>query len=172
MSAAIPTTVTFLEMRQKPHLPVPAPLGQYELIAAEHPPIHFYRYLYREVGAAHAWFDRERMSDAELTALIHREHVDIYVLYVNGAPAGYAELDYSAMPDKAELAYFGLIPDFIGRGLGKYLLTQAIEIAWQRSPQRLIVQTCTLDHPGALPLYQKCGFRPYRREEKTILPLP
>lgn len=172
MSTPIPTTVTYLEMRGKPHLHIPAPLGQYSLLSVEKPPLHFYRYLYSQVGAHHAWHDRERMSDEELADLIHKEHVEIYVLYVSGSPAGYAELDFGNLPREAELAYFGLIPDFIGKGFGKFLLAQAIEIAWQKNPERLIVQTCTLDHPGALPLYQKCGFRPYGREDKMIDPLP
>lgn len=172
MSAPLGTVVTFLEMRQPPQLDIPQPPGQYSLMDTPRPPIHFYRYLYRQVGAAHAWHDRERLSDKELAALIHKDGVEIYVLYVNGVPAGFAELDFSTLPEEAELAYFGLIPDFIGQGLGKYLLAQAIDLAWRKAPRRLIVQTCTLDHPGALPLYQKCGFHPYRREQKSVQPLP
>lgn len=171
MSEGLPTTVTFLEMRAKPQLDAPAPLGNYSLLHVENPPVHFYRYLYREVGRHHAWFDRERMSDDELAAEVQHEDVELYVLYVNGAPAGYAELDFRPMPNEAELAYFGLIPDFIGQGFGKYLLVQAIGLAWRRNPGRLIVQTCTLDHPGALPLYQKCGFRAYDRKDKVMMPL-
>lgn len=166
MSAPKTTIVTFLEMRHKPQLAVPAPLGQYSLIAAPRPPLHFYRYLYHQVGAHHQWLDRTGLEDEALAALIHKDEVEIYVLYVEGAPAGYIELDFSDLPQQAELAYFGLMPEFIGRGLGKYLLVQAIGLAWRRAPERLTVQTCTLDHPGALPLYQKCGFRPYLREEK------
>jgi GNAT superfamily N-acetyltransferase len=74
------------------------------------------------------------------------------------------------MPN-AELAYFGLIPDYIGRGLGGFLLATAIDIAWSKPIERLWVHTNTLDHPRALPLYQQLGFVPYAQEKTQIVPL-
>ena len=68
-----------------------------------------------------------------------------------------------------DLAYFGLMPHCVGHGLGRYLLTAAIEQAWSYAPERLTVNTNTMDHPRALPLYQKLGFLPYRQEEQEIL---
>ena len=103
------------------------------------------------------------MSDAELTGIIHDEQVEIYVLHVDGEPAGFAELDRRRPPD-IELAYFGLMPGYIGKGLGRYLLTWIIDTAWNHTPKRLWVNTNTLDHPKALPLYQRCGFRPYEQK--------
>ncbi len=79
-----------------------------------------------------------------------------------------AELDFRGMPEVADLAYMGLMPWAIGRGLGRYLLDWAIDCAWQRDPppQRLTVNTCTLDHPKALAGYQKAGFEVVDRTEK------
>ncbi len=82
-------------------------------------------------------------------------------------PAGFAELDRRAEPD-IELAYFGLVPEFIGRGLSNYLLSAALDIAWSHEPKRVWVHTNTLDHPRALALYQRLGFQPYKQERKTI----
>jgi GNAT superfamily N-acetyltransferase len=110
------------------------------------------------------------MKDEALATIVQDENVYIYVLYCEGAPAGYAELDFRNMPN-AELAYFGLIPDFIGRGLGGFLLATAIDIAWSRPIERLWVHTNTLDHPRALPLYQQLGFVPYAQEKTQIVPL-
>jgi predicted N-acetyltransferase YhbS len=65
----------------------------------------------------------------------------------------------------AELAYFGIMPEFIGMGLGPYLLGQALDMLWHKEPARVLVNTCTLDHPKALPLYQRFGFRPYDQQK-------
>jgi GNAT superfamily N-acetyltransferase len=107
------------------------------------------------------------LSDAELERILHDPLVEIYVLYVDGVPAGYAELD-RRKPDDVELAYFGLIPQFIGRKLGPFLLNWAVDTAWFHKPKRLWVNTNNLDHPKALQIYQKAGFAPYRQETKTI----
>ncbi len=105
---------------------------------------------------------------AALEAIIQDPRVDVFVLYVDGAPAGYFELDRRPEPD-IDLAYFGIMPEFTGRRLGPYLLAQAIEAAWRHEPRRLTVNTCTLDHPKALPLYQRFGFRTY---DKQTVPAP
>lgn len=164
------TTVTHLEMLADPmhaKRPCPCPRGRCALLRAEQPPIHFYRYLYDAIGRDYVWVNRKRLTDAELGAIIHDENVEIYVLYMNGVPAGFTELDFRYMP-RAELSFLGLMPEFIGEGLGAFLLQEAIRIAWARHPQRLIVQTCTLDHPRALTMYQRAGFSVCGREEVEL----
>lgn len=148
---------TFLEMRERPsYAPRPAPDGAL-ILQAKKPTYSFYRYLYSQVGADHAWTDRLRLSEDELFAQIHDPNVTIYVLYVDGVPAGYGELDMRQRPS-VELAYFGLMKEFIGRGYGGYFLRWVIGRAWEDAPERLWLHTCTLDHPNALPNYQKHGF--------------
>lgn len=171
MSAPIATTVTFLEMYDRPLLHVPPPpFKSYALLLAEMPSVPFYRYLYHMVGRDYHWVFRKRMQDTELAALLADPQVEIYVAYVGGIPAGYFELDFREMP-VVELSYFGIIDEFVGKGLGRFLLAQAIDIVWQRGPERMHVQTCTLDHPRALPLYQRMGFVPFAQEEAEIAPL-
>ena len=160
-------TVTYLEMRSDPRNHTPAPADHIALLRAVEPPVSFYRYLYDAVGRQHVWVDRKRMSDDDLRSVIHDPGVEVYVLYRNGWPAGYSELDFRKFPE-VELAYMGLTPEAVGQGLGKFLLTRSIAIAWAREPERVIVQTCTLDHPAALPLYQKSGFVAYARKHATI----
>ena len=106
--------------------------------------------------------------DAELAALLAEKGVDVFVLHVGGQPAGYVEFDLRPLPTEIELRYFGLMPQFIGRGLGPWLLDWAIREGWRHAPQRLFVNTCTLDHPRALAMYQRAGFTPFRQETKTI----
>ncbi|MDH3476133.1 MAG: GNAT family acetyltransferase [Rhodospirillales bacterium] len=161
--------ITYLEMTERPPHPhvVPPHGTKLALLRARNPTVGFYRFLYDSVGGPWLWWERRAMDDATLGAIIGDERVEIYVLYVAGVPAGYAELDRRHPPD-IELAYFGLMPDFIGRGLGRYLLTWAIDTAWSNEPERLWVNTNTLDHPKALALYQRCGFRPYKQEAKIF----
>ena len=164
----VETVVTYLEMTADPHNFVPPPANlKIVLLKAERPPVHFYRYLYGLVGTPLHWIDRKSLSDEDLSVLIHADPVEIFVAYVGGVPAGFFEIDHRDGAE-VELKYFGLAREFQGRGLGKWLLNEAISCCWARGPLRVIVDTCTLDSPAALPLYQRMGFTPYDRQKKTI----
>jgi ribosomal protein S18 acetylase RimI-like enzyme len=169
-------TITYLEMTAPPgpQRP-PMPALKLALLKVDAMPVAYYRHLYAEIGRDWVWHERRLLDDDALAAEIAAPGVEIHVLHVGGQPGGYAELDFRRLPDEAELRFFGLMPRFLGRGIGPWLLDWAIREAWRRAPGRLVVNTCTLDHPAALPLYQRQGFRPYLQERKTILdprPLP
>ena len=168
MTNTVETVVTYLEMNEphRPHVPMPANV-KLMLMRVEEPTVHFYRYLYDAVGSGHVWVDRKRLSDQELLNEIRGPNVEIWVLYVGGAPAGYFEVDARGS-EVVELKYFGLVPEFQGRGLGKWLMAEAIKACWAREPRKVTVNTCTLDGPAALPLYQKMGFVPVGREQKVF----
>ena len=167
MGKLVETTVTHLKMSE-PRIPtVPRPAGAFAILRAVAPPVHFYRYLYDQVGADHVWVNRKRLSDAQLAEILGDEDVALYVLYIGGCPAGYGELDFST-PGEATLAYFGLMPDYTGRGFGKFFLAEMIATAWSREITCLKVETCTLDHPAALPLYQRMGFVAYAQSAETL----
>jgi GNAT superfamily N-acetyltransferase len=164
----IETVITYLQMLALPdRRTVPAPRGDLQVIRAQRPTVAFYRFLYDRVGAPWLWCDRRRMSDLELAAIVQHPDVEVHVLHAGGVPAGYVELDRRVPPD-IELAYFGLMPEFIGQKLGPHLLDWAIRTAWSYSPARLWVHTQTLDHPSALPLYRELGFVSYRQERLMI----
>jgi GNAT superfamily N-acetyltransferase len=165
---SIPMTVTFLEMRAKPQaLPPQQPKGKVAILRADNPPIHFYRYLYDTIGEPYYWVDRRKMDDLTLAAIIRHSQVELYVLYADGCPAGMAELDFRDA-SIGLIAYFGLMPEFIGKRLGYFFLYHAVANAWAKPISTLLVNTCTLDHPRALPLYQRVGFTPYSREERSV----
>ena len=167
----VETLVTYLEMTAPPAQPPrAAPRSDLEIRRARQPTVSFYRYLYAAVGEPWTWTVRRSLSDAELAAILDDQRVEVNVLWAGGVPAGYAELDRRAPPD-IELAYFGLMPEFIGQGLGAYLLDWAIHHAWRARPRRLWLHTCDLDHPRALEFYQRLGFRIYdRRITRADLP--
>jgi ribosomal protein S18 acetylase RimI-like enzyme len=170
--------ITYLEMLERPvGRRVPAPLEKLALMRAENCTVCFYRYLYDTVGEPWLWFERRLLDDAALIEQIRRPTIEIFVLYVRGVPAGFFELD-TAAPRETKLCYFGLVPDFIGRRLGPYLLQAAIDQAWSRPLDRFWLHTSTFDHPKALSTYQQAGFVVYARRpvlfedprERGILP--
>ena len=162
------TTVTFLEMLAEQHTHIAAPANlKLMLVRAENISVGFYRYLYNAVGSGYHWIDRRKLDDASLAAIVHDPKVEVWVLYASGQPAGYFEVD-GLEGTVVELQYFGLVPEFHGLGLGKWFLAEAIRACWARKPDRVIVETCTLDGPAALPLYQKLGFVPYDQREKEM----
>jgi GNAT superfamily N-acetyltransferase len=159
----IVTKTTYLEMLSPPAERPPAVRDDLTIERVSRPTVEAYRQIYSAVGGQLNWVDRLRMPADELLAIITHERVEIYLLEVAGQRAGFAELDRRE-GDQIELAYFGLYPEFIGQGLGKYFLEWTIERAWSHQPQRLWVHTCDLDHRAALPNYVKSGFMPYREE--------
>jgi GNAT superfamily N-acetyltransferase len=169
--APIETVVTYLEMTEPPvGAALPPPRAGLEVRRAIRPTISFYRYLYDTVGKEWTWYERKLLSDPELAAIIGDAAVEVNVLWADGVPAGYAELDHREPPD-VELAYFGVLPEFIGQGFGRFLLDWAIRHAWRARPRRLWVHTCDLDHPRALAVYQKAGFRIYERRTALATPV-
>jgi len=124
----------------------------------------FYRYLYVEVGRYYHWTDKLSWTDERIRQQLNRPEITLWVMYADGAPAGYFELE--RYPDgSTEVAYFGLLPEFLGRGLGKYLLTTAVQQAFKDGAQRVWLHTCTLDDAAALPNYLKRGFKPFKQEK-------
>ncbi len=163
--------VTHLEMLAPPSRHAPPPMNQRAAIMRVRAmPPAFYRYLYEQVGKAHHWQLRRETGDEELREMLNSERCQIDVLYVDGAPAGFFELDLSRLPGEAEILYFGISPDFQGRGLGRFFLSEAIAAAWSHGPARLVIQTNTLDSPRGLQLYQQAGFAPYAWSEEIVTP--
>jgi GNAT superfamily N-acetyltransferase len=126
----------------------------------------FYRHLYVEVGKRYHWIDRLPWSDEQIAAHLQQAEISLWLMTQDDSTAGYFELR-RCEDGSVEIAYFGLLAEFLGRGLGKHLLTCATEQAWALGANRVWLHTCTLDDPAALPNYLKRGFRPFKTEEYT-----
>jgi len=159
----IPVRVTYLQMISPPERTSVAAADGLHVVRARQPSVEFYRELYCAVGGAWNWVDRLLMPDEELRRILQHDRVEVHVLLVDDRPAGYAELD-RRVEGEVELAYFGLMPAFIGQGLGRRFLDWAVDRAWSYGPRRVWLHTCELDHPAALSLYRKVGFDEYREE--------
>lgn len=155
-------TVTFLRMDQAPSDQAPGLASGFQIVRAQAPTVPFYRYLYNTVGADYLWWLRRTTPDDELAALLRDRAVAIYTLYTKGEPAGFFELDARVWPD-VNLSYFGLMPARIGRGTGYAFLRAAVDEVWRHGATGMTVNTCTADHPRALPNYIRVGFEVVRQ---------
>ena len=137
--------------------------AEIEIKRAKIPCPELNRFLYTAVGGNWRWIDRLNWTYKQWLAYLDRPELETWVAYVSGTPAGYFELEIQP-ESNVEIAYFGLLPQFIGRGIGGYLLTSAVERAWEIGASRVWVHTCSLDHPNALKNYQSRGVRVFKEE--------
>jgi GNAT superfamily N-acetyltransferase len=159
----VDVTIYYLEMFSPPNRQVRAPCPGLSVHHVACPTVEYYRTLYETIGKDYHWQSRRRMSDESLAAIIGDPREEIHVLSVDGRTAGFAELNRS-QPDEIELVQFGLMPTFIGRGLGKWFLDWTITRAFSDQPKRFWLHTCSFDHPAALPNYLNAGFVEFKRE--------
>jgi len=170
-STRVEVVRTHLELRDRGELR-PARLPAEAVALRLHRPIRAaeYRALYSLVGERWLWRDRLAWTDAELDRYLSSAHVHVWTLNIGGATAGYFELQRHH-DATVELMYFGLVESFIGRGLGGWLLTRAVEEAFAIGATRVILNTCTLDSPRALPNYLARGFT-IVREDRYVTSVP
>jgi GNAT superfamily N-acetyltransferase len=170
LSPVIDVVRTYLELRTPAQLR-PSPTLDPAVRFVEHNSISVahYRDLYRAVGDRWYWHDRNEWSDDRLAAYLASPGVAVWECLVDGERAGYFEL--TAHDDgSVEIAYFGLLERFMGRGIGKAMLARAAEEAWALDGSRVWLHTCTLDSPRALPNYLARGFEKTHEEVLTIHP--
>ena len=128
------------------------------------PNTSYFLYLYKEVGRKYEWTDWLRSEKSKLESFLTDDNVILYSLILRGVPKGFFVLDYRLLP-VCDLAYFGLFDDVTGKGLGKLMMSRVFEEVMERGDVKtLTVNTNTLDHKSALPLYQKAGFNIYKTE--------
>ncbi len=154
--------ITRLEMKTKPPLPdVALPQGM-TFEAVKFDPPH-YRDLFTRVGQEWLWYSRLNKSDRELAAHFSDPKVQMFTLRKDGQDEAMLELDFR-VAEECELAYFGLTAPLIGCGAGRFLMTQAITLAWEQPIKRFHLKTCNYDSPQALGFYLRSGFVPYGRQ--------
>lgn len=152
---------TRLQMLARPPArPTPAVAPSLHLARWQSPSIADYRALFRAVGEEWMWISRLVMADEPLATILTNPQVEIYRLMDGNQPVGLLELDFG-QENQCELSFFGLVADAIGKGAGRFMMDNAIDIAWSRPIQRFWVHTCTHDSQAALPFYCRSGFKPY-----------
>lgn len=146
-------TVSFLEMAENPKRPKP----ELETLRASPIPPAYFRAMYGEMGRRYHWIDQITRPEHELKTYCNDPNKEMVTLLLNGSPAGFYVLHRQI--SAIDLTYFGLLDDAIGKGLGSLWLDFALHEAWEtQGIKKVTVNTCTLDHPRALTLYQEKGF--------------
>jgi GNAT superfamily N-acetyltransferase len=152
----------FLEMRAKPALR-PAPhVFSWRLERFAGTDMSRYRDVFHLVGDDYLWAGRLLMAEAELLHFLSDPRVEAYVLVTDRGDEGLLDLDFRT-EGECEISLFGVAPSLIATGAGRWLMNQALEIAWSHPIERFWLHTCSLDHPNALGFYQRTGFKPYER---------
>ena len=164
-SGKLATVVTSLEMRLRPARRCP-PSDIWTLEHKTAPDLDWYRDLYRRIGEEWLWFSRLVMSDEKLSDLLMRDGTEIYALTFENHSEGLLELHWQ--DDVCELVFFGVTEKVRTAKAGKWLMANAIDIAWSKPIKRFWLHTCTSDHPNALPFYIRAGFSPFRRQIEII----
>ncbi len=158
------TLVSFLHIAKNPQIKKP----DLNITSASPFPAWYFLALYAEAGREYYWSDKLQEPREELDAYCDDENKTLYTLMDEGVPAGFFILHEQAQ--NTDLAYFALMPGAVGKGYGSNLLDYAIATAWARDDmQSMSVETCTLDHERALPLYLSRGFVVIRQEERAAL---
>jgi GNAT superfamily N-acetyltransferase len=161
-----PVTTFYLEMRDPRDLrPRRSPRTDIAMVRVTPPSPQLNRFFYTAVGADWHWTSRLPWTYQQWLDYLDRPELETWMLTVQSVPAGYFELEAQPGAD-VEIAYFGLLPPYVGCGLGSHLLTAAIERGWAMGARRVWVHTCTLDHPQALANYQARGLALYKQETK------
>ncbi len=170
--STVTVTTTYLHLPSRAHFcPAMSDAPDRLILEAREPLVAFARFLYAVVGRDYYWIDRYTWSDAAWHNYLTHPGVTQLVLYLRGTPAGYIELNAAAEEAGTEIAYFGIISTFQGRGLGKHLLSHGVQHAFNAGAERVWLHTCTLDGPHALANYQARGFLPYRTmTHEQVLP--
>ncbi len=155
---------TYLQMNAPEDLePAPAPSADVTIDRLDACPPALWRTLYAEVGRDYHWVDRLGWTDDDITRYLGDPALELWLLRADGHTAGYFELRHDD-DGAVEIAYFGLLPAFTGQGLGKFMLTRAVERAWGRGAGRVWLHTSSLDHGSALSNYLARGFSVWKQE--------
>ncbi|MEN9707921.1 MAG: hypothetical protein RIQ68_329, partial [Pseudomonadota bacterium] len=155
------------EMTSRPR-PAPMPASRFSLVRWERPLAEKYRALFMRVGAPWLWFSRLALSSDELEAIIHDPDVAIWAVCDRaGVEIGLLELDFREA-GQCEIAFFGVVPELMGKGLGTWMMAHALGAAWRTGVSRVWLHSCTFDAPQALGFYRRRGFTPFAQAIETF----
>jgi GNAT superfamily N-acetyltransferase len=164
---AVAVVITFLEMVRRPER-IEMPASPLRLEPLKDLSTDEYLRLFRRVGEPYLWSERLLTSKAELEQLLADPGLEVFaVVDGSGAEAGILEIDFRK-EGEARIAFVGLVPQYTGQGHGRWLLAEALRLAWREGVRRVLVNTNSNDHPAALRTYLRQGFRPYGRAVGTL----
>ena len=165
----IPVERNFLELRDLKKLKFNSFKENKFLIKKIKPDFQLNKFFYKQVGKKHRWIDRLSWTDEKWINFISNKNLETYVISETDDLIGFFELLYNPDLNETEISYFGLLEEYIGKGIGGYALSEAIKKSFEKNIKRVWLHTCTLDHPNALKNYIARGMRVFRKENINIL---
>ena len=165
----IPVERNFLELRDIKKLKFNSSKENKFLIKKIKPDFQLNKFFYKQVGKKHRWIDRLSWTDEKWINFISNKNLETYVISESDDLIGFFELLYNPDLNETEISYFGLLEEYIGKGIGGYALSEAIKKSFEKNIKRVWLHTCTLDHPNALKNYIARGMTVFKKENINIL---
>ena len=165
----IPVQRNFLELKDIKNLKTnPTNKNKY-LVKKIKPDFQLNKFFYKQVGKKHRWIDRLSWTDEKWINFISNKNLETYVISESEDLIGFFELLYNPHLNETEISYFGLLEEYIGKGIGGYALSEAIKKSFEKDIKRVWLHTCTLDHPNALKNYIARGMTVFKKENINII---
>ncbi len=165
----IPVQRNFLELKDLKNLKTNSINEKKYLVKKIKPDFQLNKFFYKQVGKKHRWIDRLSWSDVKWINYISNKNLETYIISESEELAGFFELLYNPELKETEISYFGLLEEYIGKGIGGYALSVAIKKSFEKNIKRVWLHTCTLDHPNALKNYIARGMTVFKKENINIL---
>ena len=165
----IPVQRNFLELKDLKNLKTNSINEKKYLVKKIKPDFQLNKFFYKQVGKKHRWIDRLSWSDVKWINYISNKNLETYIISESEELAGFFELLYNPELKETEISYFGLLEEYIGKGIGGYALSVAIKKSFEKNIKRVWLHTCTLDHPNALKNYIARGMTIFKKENINIL---
>jgi len=159
----------FLEIRDVKNLKINPTKKKKFLVKKINPDFQLNKFFYKQVGKKHRWLDRLNWSDEKWINYISNKNLDTYIISDSENLVGFFELLNNPHLSETEISYFGLLEEYIGRGIGGYALSVAIRKSFEKDIKRVWLHTCTLDHPNALKNYIARGMTVFKKENINII---
>ncbi len=165
----IPVQRNFLELKDLKNLKTNLSNKKKYLIKKIKPDFQLNKFFYKQVGKKHRWIDRLSWPDEKWINYISNKNLETYIICESEELVGFFELLHNPELQETEISYFGLLEEYIGKGIGGYALSEAIRKSFEKKIRRVWLHTCTLDHPNALKNYIARGMTVFKREKINIL---
>ena len=165
----IPVQRNFLELKDLKNLKTNSIDKNKYIIKKIKPDFQLNKFFYKQVGKNHRWIDRLTWSDEKWINYISNRNLETYIISESCDLAGFFELLHNPELEETEISYFGLLEEYIGKGIGGYALSTAIKKSFEKNIRRVWLHTCTLDHPNALKNYIARGMTVFKKEKINIL---
>jgi len=144
------------------------PSNEFVLELIDPPNFQLNKFFYKEIGKNHRWVDRLIWNDKEWIEYTTKNNTKTYILKKENDLIGYFELIFHRDKNETEIAYLGILEEYLNKKLGSYLLSSAIRKSFLNKPKRVWVHTCSLDHKNALNNYISRGMKIFKKETITI----